>query len=273
MKVRRIVWGMLIVCVTIGTQIQGATAFTIADFTFPNSNWTHTVIHDSTAGGGTFTAARIASGGNPRAYQGGSHTFGPGEVYFGHLLTGVDAYDPTTQGPIAKITWQHDFIVTSPPYAVAVTLLLKQNGRFYIPRPSLHFTVYHSNPWHAAIQSLTIGDFIEVNASGLGTRQPDFSSTGAPIEFGYATINGTTGGPVVTTWGIDNYQLAVEIAPETSVGGSVIGTSPRRVICRNLTTGQTINVRFQGTTWNCGELGLVVHPGDRVYTGGIGVAD
>lgn len=57
------------------------------------------------------------------------------------------------------------------------------------------------------------------------------------------------------------------------VGGSVTGITPRKVLCINHTTGQNIQVQTSETSWNCEELGLVVNPGDRVFTGMKGFAE
>jgi len=49
----------------------------------------------------------------------------------------------------------------------------------------------------------------------------------------------------------------------TPIGGTVSGVRPSRVTCRNLTTGQTVQISPKGNpSWNCN--GLVVNPGDRV---------
>ncbi len=57
------------------------------------------------------------------------------------------------------------------------------------------------------------------------------------------------------------------------VGGSVTGMSPRRVVCTNLTTGQMVSIRHNAEPWDCENLGLVVHPGDRIQQTVTGPAD
>ena len=51
-----------------------------------------------------------------------------------------------------------------------------------------------------------------------------------------------------------------------AVGGSVTGVSPTVVVCRNLTTKQSIRMKLSDgmTAWNCEQAGLVVNPGDRI---------
>lgn len=54
------------------------------------------------------------------------------------------------------------------------------------------------------------------------------------------------------------------------VGGSVTDIDNRAVICRNLTTSQSIVVPTLSPSWDCEALGLVVTPGDIVLTGALG---
>lgn len=50
-----------------------------------------------------------------------------------------------------------------------------------------------------------------------------------------------------------------------SVGGSVTGLSPRRVLCENLTTGQGVLILLENeTSWDCATAGLEVNPGDEI---------
>lgn len=57
------------------------------------------------------------------------------------------------------------------------------------------------------------------------------------------------------------------------VGGSVTGVNPRRVICRNLTTGQTITIQLNSASWDCETAGLGVNAGDRIQQTVTGRAD
>ena len=55
-----------------------------------------------------------------------------------------------------------------------------------------------------------------------------------------------------------------ELGIET-VGGLTTGfTAPLRVVCANLTTGQTISFSIQGPFWDCEAVGLVVNRGDKI---------
>lgn len=56
------------------------------------------------------------------------------------------------------------------------------------------------------------------------------------------------------------------------VGGIADGLELRRVVCRNLTTGQVVSANLTATEWDCVELGLAVTPGDRVAMQVLGLA-
>jgi hypothetical protein len=64
----------------------------------------------------------------------------------------------------------------------------------------------------------------------------------------------------------------IAFAPPPPVGGSVTGFRPLRIVCHNLTTGQSITVQTSGSiaSWNCEESGLQVTEGDQVFTGAEG---
>ena len=60
---------------------------------------------------------------------------------------------------------------------------------------------------------------------------------------------------------------------DPGIRGSVFGLTPDRVVCRNLTTGQTISVPTGDQSWNCEDLGLIVNPNDTIITGVRGEAN
>ena len=61
---------------------------------------------------------------------------------------------------------------------------------------------------------------------------------------------------------------------ERSAGGSLTGVVPERVICRNLTTGQTVTIKaHEGDSRACVEAGLDVRPGDQIMQTTTGSAE
>ena len=212
--------------VTLLFNPQTGIAITIFDGTFVDSNWTHTKVFDDTGGGATFTTAQVASGGNPGAYQGGSHTWGPGSIYVAHVYTGGGSYDPSIQGAISSLDFSHDFEVSSTGH-VATALLLEQSGIFFIAPSAPPYFDFVGASWTSASGNFAAADFKALTSSGIVQGTPDFSATAAPIEFGYATLNTTSFTGRVTTWGIDNYSVTVNAVPEPSalalVGGTLVG--------------------------------------------------
>lgn len=59
-----------------------------------------------------------------------------------------------------------------------------------------------------------------------------------------------------------------------SAGGSSTGVVPKRVICRNLTTGQTVTIKAtEGDSRDCVDAGLDVRPGDQIIQTTTGSAE
>lgn len=205
-----------------------ATTVVISDGTFAEADWDHVLLTDTTPGGGAFTAFQAPSGGSPGSYQQGSQSFGPGTIRVGHLFSGAPIYDPSVHGPIEELSLSFDFnfLEAFPEFSsgnsIRAGLLLFQDGAYYA-QSGLRFDLDDPAGWTSGSQIfLDASDLSLVTATGLDTNShPDFSENGAPIVFGFHTLNGTnraTG--QTTTWGFDNYNLVV-------VGGLVVVPEPR----------------------------------------------
>jgi hypothetical protein len=160
------------------------------DGTFANANWNNTKILDP-SGTGSFTAFQVASGGNPGAFQETILNFNPPAIDVSHLNP-TFTYDPSTQGAIASINFNYDSIEFSPLQGIEVVYspLLFQNGTYYTGV----FDNVNQSVWtNFAHNGLTASDFVRdfdgLTLPGSGPAIPDFSSTGGPIEFGFATGN------------------------------------------------------------------------------------
>jgi len=197
-----------------------ARALSLFDETFDEADWVHTKIIDSTSGAaGTFTAMQESTGGNPGPYQSGTHTWNNGYIAIAHIFSGAGVYDPGTQGALALLDWSVDLgvpVSTNTEFTdVAATLVVMQGGNFYLPDPfsALPFAS-HGGGFTQLEQSLVEGDLVLALGSGVDLNShPDFSSSGAPLSFGFATVNSATGSRT-THWVADNYQLV----PEPSTG-------------------------------------------------------
>jgi hypothetical protein len=142
-----------------------------------------------------------------------------------HLNTKY-SYDPVTQGPISTITFSLDvnLLYCTPGVSgdsVAYGLLLVQNGYYYYPlkkqdgagyclvqgspSPWIHFPGDQMHP-----MTFSAADFYFFGQSEPAQPPPDFCETGAVIQFGYWTSNGTGGAAQGHTEHlIDNWSLTI----------------------------------------------------------------
>lgn len=193
----------------------------ITDGIFNDSNWTAQKILDTTpAGNVTFAAAQVLTGGNPDEYRRTTHDYiGPGSMVVAHISK-VYSYVPAAQGPISTIDFSLDvnlfFCVPGVSDSVAYGLLLVQNGYYYGAGYDLVTTDYSDDyPLGKWIRfdknpSVTAADFYFFGQSQPPQPPLDFSETGALIQFGYWTSNGTGGTlPGHTEHGIDNWSVTV----------------------------------------------------------------
>jgi YVTN family beta-propeller protein len=78
---------------------------------------------------------------------------------------------------------------------------------------------------------------------------------------------------MVTAIAVGNGPIGAAIGPlSLPVGGSATGLTPAAVLCRNVTTAQTIQFQTSDASWDCEAAGLAVNPGDKVRTGVQGTA-
>ena len=192
-----------------------ASAVQISDGIFANADWTASIL--AASGPPTrFSATQILAGGDPGSYRQTQQTYGgPGDILTGHIFTGAQ-YAPSTEGAISQITYSFDLMLTDggESGAVGYGLVILQNGTYYRQAGSTLTTIEPvRNVWvgHAS-STLTTGDFSPI--LGIGA-QPDFSTGGAPISFGYFASNGTADSqPTGTSSGIDNWSVTISAVPE-----------------------------------------------------------
>ena len=131
-------------------------------------------------------------------------------------LSSAPAYDPTLQGPIKVIDFAEECSVSSASRAISLvnsSLLLVQGNRQYLTR--VLSACSNNNGWNPRQRepSLTSADFVLAAGPACATDEPcpDFSTTAAPMRFGYmraaAQAAGSPAGVIVH--GIDNWQVSV----------------------------------------------------------------
>jgi hypothetical protein len=157
------------------------------DGEFLESDWAVTSIVIPAQGGPTFTAVRMASGGNPGAFRSATYDLPSGQagsvrIFYSSLSS---IYDPNSKGAIHVIDFAEDCITTSLSFGPVTIPLIEQGGRrFVASKAAAGCTV---NGWSTALHpSLGRDDFVLVDGPACvpGESCPDFSSAGAPIRLG-----------------------------------------------------------------------------------------
>jgi hypothetical protein len=195
-----------------------AHAATFFDGTFNNSDWTEQQLiltgsepSDPTA---TFSAGQVLSGGNPGAYLSTTQNYnGPNQSIAVSHLNGTEIWNPGASGGISSISYSFDLNFFNypgtgsvPSNAVGYAPILYQSGNFYIGTE----VVTVSPTWVSfSLSDLTATSFILLN----GSSNPNFTISGAPITFGFGSLNGTCcDAPTTTISGLDNWSVTVDTA-------------------------------------------------------------
>jgi hypothetical protein len=186
----------------------------------------------------------------------------------GHATSGTNGIGGST--PTGVLTYDRNFpIVVSffdpnDPSIPAVTDFVSVRGDFRGEIQSVTLNAFDIDG--NLITSFTTtnvgGEVLSISASGIHSVQ----FLGTEDEHGVAlddlTFNSVT--PAAPS--------EVPVAP-TDVGGTVTGVTPRRVVCRNRTTMQTVVIEDGAKSWDCTAAGLVVHTGDSIQLIVRGLAD
>ena len=206
-----------------------ALAQAVSDDTFLDANWTLT---QAWAGlGGSSTAARSRRGGNPGSYRlvtdvvnaaaPGSQTL----VLSTNIYTPF-TYNPAVSGPIALLSYSEDAECTHGCFGQGQETgpAVQQGGKLYILNRQL-FTGPGTTWANHSLSGLTSDDFSIVSVTPTSifdnSQHPNFSASGAPIQFGFFRANGTrvNAGVYTLSAGIDNWQIT--IAPGPSAASTV----------------------------------------------------
>lgn len=168
--------------------------------------WTTAVIQSTGNPTAPQTATTQATGGNPGAFRQMTHTFSTaGDIWVNHIF-GSATYNPQQQGAITSIDYAEDQAVLSGPFlgaAVAGWFIIIQNGQSF--ERALNPNAFSSTTWvRSTLSGLTPASF----APAPG---PNFSATGAPMQFGYrrANTNTSASAQFTITHAIDNWRVTI----------------------------------------------------------------
>lgn len=189
------------------------------DGTFDDGNWsTYTLLDTTTPGDASAASGQTSADGDPDPSRETNHDWQASSsgvsVRFGHLASHL-VYDPGTQGPIDTLELQFDVRLPSPIRHVNTMgfgPLLVQDGLTYVAGVSYPFNP--PTPWMTIDFAPATSDPTNWNKFGA-PGHPDFSSSGAPITFGYFTSNGGSGtnDRLSATGRLDNYTLVITPEP------------------------------------------------------------
>lgn len=205
---------------TVNVIRQGAKVF--LDGVFNQSDWNHTVYTEGN--GGIQSYVQICPGIIPdpdpflsisNVVNTPSSTSKAG-VWGVFLKTGA-TYDPSLEGAIASIDYSEEaYGFSGFGVGQASRMVVKQGEKLYLQGD--FFPTYYSTWTKQGRTGLTAGDFWffdTARANFISTINPDFSSTGAEITFGFCRANNTdVGQPGYTIiCYIDDWQVTVHYRP------------------------------------------------------------
>jgi len=215
---KRIALNTILLSFLLAMFVSPALAITITDGTFNNSDWSTTKVADTTPNNDASSNNYQASGGLPGEYRVTEHYWqvsGPNSVTiaFAHIYNPF-SYDLATQGTLESVSYSFDAILSwdSPEWTQTrgYFFLIEQNSNYYVSQRT--YADLNAG-WQDVEGTLTADQF---NLYG-GSGNPDFSSTGAPLSFGYMTDNGGSYW-AGTIWlssggGVDNFSFTTNAAP------------------------------------------------------------
>jgi hypothetical protein len=183
------------------------------DGEFLSGTWSHVVLLEGGVGAGTVT--RQTSGGNPGAFLEVSTQSG-WDLHMWVAMWKNDIYwDPSEYGPADSLGFMIDEkAISSFGSGQNIKLLVVQEGRYYLaPLVPWTTTSGTGTTWETIIfDPVTEDDFGEIPPLPYDpTGKPDFSSTGAPVYFGFAVGVSSVLDPRIH--GYDNWTVWLYVPP------------------------------------------------------------
>lgn len=185
-----------------------------SDGIFNNTDWGFEVVNVGT--GGSANATQSLATGNPGAARRVTITTGNAVgdgTYAIHRFgtTNATRYVASTQGVVQSVNMSIDArFITGTFFGAGqgVYAQVKQGSNIYVA--GLGVTTSSGSWVTFSASGVLATDFIQIS----GTATPlDFSASGAPMRFGFASANGNGGSPYSTTVDYDNFQLEVVSIP------------------------------------------------------------
>lgn len=188
----------IVSCATVAAKAD----VVFADGAFNNSDWTVTQSND------LVSASQISVGGNPGSYRQIRISFNE-QHDFALNVNKNFLYHPSTQGAITGLTFAEDTGAGNG-FGGGYSPMFQQAGVAYFDPLSLENG--GGSSWLHTSQNLNLSDFTKFDGS---VGSPDFTATGASIEFGYL-VNVTGSGFFQSDSGIDNYAMTLVTSSSSS---------------------------------------------------------
>lgn len=190
-----------------------------ADGEFAAGDWQARATFDPAGATLAWATSHPASGGNPGAYLALSYTLpAPGGRLRVFHSSAKAIYDPAHQGALYVIDFAIDCTRISwegSGQTPRAWLAMVQGGRRYaVPEPAIEVTTTCIGFWQgvSTMRSVGAADFVLVDgpACAAGSACPDFSASGAPIQFGFESELDVRDSAVnvAAVQGFDNWRVA-----------------------------------------------------------------
>lgn len=205
-----------VVCIaTLGVASGAAADVTFSDTEFANANWG---FETAVVAPGGSSAGTQTGGGNPGNARQLTNSVNSGGTVFGFSRYGTTVgtrYELNTQGAIATVDWTIDsrWLSGIGGQGHSIGLGVKQGTVVYVADFEITGSSGNWNT-HGGI-SLTAADFAPL----ISGPAVDFSSTGAPLRFGFIVGNSSTGGAYTNAVLYDNFSVTIHSVPAPGTVG------------------------------------------------------
>lgn len=226
------------------SAMAAESGFSVGDIS--DAQWTQSEIENT--GGQTLSWSAVDNGGgNPGSYglfsfnKAATSQFGSSAIRVANIYNQF-TYDPAVSGALESVT----FTLDAKGFSSNVTSQAAAFLRPVIEQNGISFSVLSIDSlisvgnWNTFTWSFTSSSNWVDAIAGDPAFVPDFSASGAPIQFGFRfslnlTCNSSVGcRPTLTSTGVDNFQVSVTSVPEPGTyammlaGLGLLGFASRR---------------------------------------------
>ncbi len=209
--------GIWILASVVGLPVAALAQASVSDTTFADANWSLTVFQGG--GGGVVTAGQTTVGSD--FIRSVSDALNNNSILSSASIYTPFTYNPGASGQITSLSYSENAICLNGCFGQGQSTgpALSQGGVLYAYNGSL-ITGPSTSFHNLSLSGLTSADFARLINSASptvfldNTQHPDFSGSGAPIQFGFLRANSATG-PYTLVAGINDWAITINAAPST----------------------------------------------------------